>query len=269
MRLIDADELMEHVWRDKLDSRELIAKMVENAPTETVTEFADRCKECEARYGKLLKQKSDKWIPISEDLLEDGKWYLFTDGKNMSVERYKADALDHFCPPGRWFQFDEAVGWMPLPVGPYEEVKKMTREETKDLDISKEIGEQMEFPETFERFAKEYSFKDDKEVYTNGSDLIPIFRVEQWLEHDNKLRRIETDTAYECGKHANKWISVSERLPEENGRYLTHIKNGPFSYIMLCDYIQQTWCPDDETASNNVTYWMPLPVDPYEEVRND
>lgn len=33
MRLIDADELMEHVWRDKLDSRELIAKMVENAPT--------------------------------------------------------------------------------------------------------------------------------------------------------------------------------------------------------------------------------------------
>lgn len=33
MRLIDADELMEHVWRDKLDSRELIAAMVENAPT--------------------------------------------------------------------------------------------------------------------------------------------------------------------------------------------------------------------------------------------
>ncbi len=33
MRLINADELMEHVWRDKLDSRELIAKMVENAPT--------------------------------------------------------------------------------------------------------------------------------------------------------------------------------------------------------------------------------------------
>ena len=33
MRLIDADELMEHVYRDKLDSRELIAEMVENAPT--------------------------------------------------------------------------------------------------------------------------------------------------------------------------------------------------------------------------------------------
>lgn len=33
MRLIDADELMEHAWRDKLDSRELIAAMIENAPT--------------------------------------------------------------------------------------------------------------------------------------------------------------------------------------------------------------------------------------------
>ena len=33
MRLIDADGLMEHACRDKLDSRELIAKMIENAPT--------------------------------------------------------------------------------------------------------------------------------------------------------------------------------------------------------------------------------------------
>ena len=33
MRAIDADELMEYVWRDKLDSRESIAKMIENAPT--------------------------------------------------------------------------------------------------------------------------------------------------------------------------------------------------------------------------------------------
>lgn len=60
--------------------------------------------------------------------------------------------------------------------------------------------ELMEFPDTFDEFVKEYGFKDDKEVYTNGSDLIPIFRVKQWLEHDNKLRAIETDTAYECGK---------------------------------------------------------------------
>lgn len=33
MRLIDADELIEHAWRDKLDSRELIAQMIATAPT--------------------------------------------------------------------------------------------------------------------------------------------------------------------------------------------------------------------------------------------
>lgn len=33
MRLIDADALMDHVYNDKLDSRELIAQMVNNAPT--------------------------------------------------------------------------------------------------------------------------------------------------------------------------------------------------------------------------------------------
>lgn len=32
-RLIDADELWEHIGRDRLDSRELIMKMVDNAPT--------------------------------------------------------------------------------------------------------------------------------------------------------------------------------------------------------------------------------------------
>lgn len=53
------------------------------------------------------------------------------------------------------------------------------------------MNEQMEFPETFEGFAKEYGFKDDKEVYTNGSDLIPIFRVKQWLEHDKSLEQIK------------------------------------------------------------------------------
>lgn len=33
MRLIDADALMEHVYRDRLDSRELIANMVKKART--------------------------------------------------------------------------------------------------------------------------------------------------------------------------------------------------------------------------------------------
>ena len=50
MRLIDADELMEHVYRDKLDSRELIADMINNAPT--VVSAIETEKMCEDACGK-------------------------------------------------------------------------------------------------------------------------------------------------------------------------------------------------------------------------
>lgn len=33
MRLIDGDELLEHAYRDRLDTRERIADMIRNAPT--------------------------------------------------------------------------------------------------------------------------------------------------------------------------------------------------------------------------------------------
>jgi hypothetical protein len=41
----------------------------------------------------------------------------------------------------------------------------------------------MDFPDTFEEFCKQYSFVDKEHIYTNGSKLIPVFRVMQWLEH--------------------------------------------------------------------------------------
>lgn len=57
MRLIDADELMEHVYRDKLDSRELIANMINNAPTITsIFEMENRCKILKAHIKQLSKQ---------------------------------------------------------------------------------------------------------------------------------------------------------------------------------------------------------------------
>lgn len=46
MRLVDADELIERAYRERLDSRELIAQMIESAPTiteeEVVTKWATR-----------------------------------------------------------------------------------------------------------------------------------------------------------------------------------------------------------------------------------
>ena len=45
-------------------------------PYETVTEFADRCKECGSRYGKLLKtEQFAKWVAteIFDDMWEYNK----------------------------------------------------------------------------------------------------------------------------------------------------------------------------------------------------
>lgn len=50
------------------------------------------------------------------------------------------------------------------------------------------MSDLMTFPETWEEFEKSYGFADSEEVYTNGSRLIPSFRVKQWLDHEESKR---------------------------------------------------------------------------------
>lgn len=45
------------------------------------------------------------------------------------------------------------------------------------------MGDCMQFPDTWKEFMNSYAFKDHEEIYTNGSILIPVFRVEQMIEH--------------------------------------------------------------------------------------
>lgn len=45
------------------------------------------------------------------------------------------------------------------------------------------MNEMITFPDTWEEYEKQYGFTDDEKVYTNGSRLIPSFRVKQWLDH--------------------------------------------------------------------------------------
>lgn len=64
-----------------------------------------------------LEGKTDEiWTPISERPPEDGTWNIWQSKTGaLSIERYKEDAYDHFFPSGRFFQFEDAVAWMPLP----------------------------------------------------------------------------------------------------------------------------------------------------------
>lgn len=56
MRIIDADELIEHVWRDRLDSRERIANLVESMPTVRETEgvWQELIRCCDCKYFNHL-----------------------------------------------------------------------------------------------------------------------------------------------------------------------------------------------------------------------
>lgn len=41
----------------------------------------------------------------------------------------------------------------------------------------------MNFPATVEEFMEQYKITDTEQVYTNGIELVPIFRMKQWFEH--------------------------------------------------------------------------------------
>lgn len=45
------------------------------------------------------------------------------------------------------------------------------------------MSDSMTFPDKIEDFLENYSIIDKEQYYTNGSKLIPVFRVEQALEH--------------------------------------------------------------------------------------
>ena len=56
-----------------------------------------------------------------------------------------------------------------------------------------ESMDSMEFPNDIKDFIKNYSFKDKEERYTNGSMLIPVFRVKQMLEYYFGLNKEELE----------------------------------------------------------------------------
>ncbi len=69
--------------------RELRKKVIElsNLPR-TVTEFADRCRECGAKYGKLLKQQPCDDAISRQAVLEilKDKWNMFSDANDAMQE---------------------------------------------------------------------------------------------------------------------------------------------------------------------------------------
>ena len=106
---------------DKVDVMYILHSLPSVKP-QTVTDFADKCKEC----GKILNEKyQQKWIPVSERLPEEDGMYLISTCMNCidTCLFYKDD--DGYL----WVDYEESViAWMPLPA-PYQPPKMMCEED--------------------------------------------------------------------------------------------------------------------------------------------
>lgn len=108
MRLIDADKLIKRLNEIGAPYRADINNAIVEAPT------------VDAEQGWITLSHDDTGLGTDFPYERDGEWVIVTDGKNISVERIKKDANDHFFPNGRWFELEDVIAWMPLPT-PYGE----------------------------------------------------------------------------------------------------------------------------------------------------
>lgn len=111
------------------------------------------------------------------------------------------------------------------------------------------MGEIMQFPKTAEEFMQQYKITDAQQVYTNGTELVPIFRMKQWFE-----------------AHKQRWIPCSEQLPRECGKYLVAVESEAFPGTRYIDILMNDeigW-RDGCCYVSGVSHWMPLPELPEE-----
>ena len=88
--------------------------------------------------------------------------------------------------------------------------------------------------------------------------------------HCPKFCKVIKETVEEIEKEYNDgWIPCSERLPEEDGKYIVTIKNLTGHWIMKKDvFVCNYWDNDfhfKDWEDNEVIAWQPLPQ-PYKEV---
>lgn len=83
-------------------------------------------------------------------------------------------------------------------------------------------------------------------------------RIER-LKKQNETLTIQRNAWALTARAINRWISVDERLPERNGRYLTHCNIEGQSLVCVLYYNKIGGFNE-----GTVTHWMPLPEAPKE-----
>ncbi|HED3985416.1 TPA: DUF551 domain-containing protein [Klebsiella pneumoniae] len=101
-----------------------------------------------------------------------------------------------------------------------------------------------------------------RDMAKQGVESVPIWSVITDLERNIAPLYLHAQPA----PVVSGWIPVSERLPEEGGRYWCYVEEqnslGKSHYQWNCSWNEGAW--SDKALTGRVTHWMPLPAAPQE-----
>ena len=71
------------------------------------------------------------------------------------------------------------------------------------------MGEMMTFPASVEEFMEQYKMTDTDNVYSNGTEYVPIYRMKQWFEHcrHQQLLAIDAVPMVRCRECEHAYIN--------------------------------------------------------------
>ena len=90
-------------------------------------------------------------------------------------------------------------------------------------------------------------------------ELLDRFVYDEWYGNDDIADKLISN-----GVTVQEWISVDDRLPEDDSDVLAYLKDGDKGRIYPANYAKGVWfdCIFDIPVTNATTHWMPLPEPP-------
>lgn len=74
------------------------------------------------------------------------------------------------------------------------------------------MADKMIFPDTVEEFMERYKMVDREQVYSNGTEYVPIFRMKQWFDHAEMTVARDIDVPIKRGR----WLFENIGKPNEH-----------------------------------------------------
>ena len=82
----------------------------------------------------------------------------------------------------------------------------------------------LHFPDTVEEFMEQYKMTDTKQVYSNGIEYVPMFRMKQWFEHENAQHYQEGTTSDTISRQAAIDIERNATVDTNPSHFEAHQK---------------------------------------------